>query len=434
MALTLHSVKGSELTYVEMDDNWVFLRDFTPIGTGGVTRTKDSALSALVRSADYSTNNQFVSALTALTETVGVHALTVYNGKLLIGTTTDSEASTYPSVAQMSYSITPSTVGSSGEVPFDVVIDDTSTNKDNGAFRAVMAQITSGNSDIRAGEFHVRRQTGDGAKWTWGLQVGVHTTVAGSSAFQNSGVMIESTHTGWITAGSPVRNGTGLWIAGEDGWTNFIACHDTDGSTIRFNVDQHGTISAYADAAPGTVMRLGGGDRFVVNSNAAGNGVSLAGYNVAEDDHEPIIIVGELVDIYARTGVLASALTARFQAVPSQARSLVVTGAAVTDSVTISVTGGNLTITPTTIVGGDVAGLQKLTAYAGTGIAAGGTTGAGVTFTSAANFGVFPGSGAPTLSAAKGSLYLRSDGTTTNNRAYINTDGGTTWTALTTAA
>ena len=44
------------------------------------------------------------------------------------------------------------------------------------------------------------------------------------------------------------------------------------------------------------------------------------------------------------------------------------------------------------------------------------------------------GSGAPTLSAPQGSLYLRTDGTTTNDRAYINTDGSTTWTALTTGA
>lgn len=51
-----------------------------------------------------------------------------------------------------------------------------------------------------------------------------------------------------------------------------------------------------------------------------------------------------------------------------------------------------------------------------------------------ANLGIFVGSGAPTVSAAKGSLYLRTDGTTTNNRAYINTDGATTWTAITTAA
>ena len=48
---------------------------------------------------------------------------------------------------------------------------------------------------------------------------------------------------------------------------------------------------------------------------------------------------------------------------------------------------------------------------------------------------IYSGSGAPTISAAvKGSLYLRSDGSATNNRAYIATDSAGTWTALTTAA
>ena len=49
-------------------------------------------------------------------------------------------------------------------------------------------------------------------------------------------------------------------------------------------------------------------------------------------------------------------------------------------------------------------------------------------------FGIYYGSGAPTISASKGSFYLRSDGTTTTSRAYINMNGGTTWTALTTVA
>jgi len=44
------------------------------------------------------------------------------------------------------------------------------------------------------------------------------------------------------------------------------------------------------------------------------------------------------------------------------------------------------------------------------------------------------GSGAPTYSAAQGSMYLRTDGSSTSTRAYINTDGATTWTAVTTAA
>lgn len=70
----------------------------------------------------------------------------------------------------------------------------------------------------------------------------------------------------------------------------------------------------------------------------------------------------------------------------------------------------------------------------GTAIPAGGTAGIGVTVSSTSNFGVFFGSGVPTLSAAKGSLYLRSDGSTTNDRMYVNTNGTTTWTAVTTVA
>ena len=65
---------------------------------------------------------------------------------------------------------------------------------------------------------------------------------------------------------------------------------------------------------------------------------------------------------------------------------------------------------------------------------AGGTIGKGLKFGTTANLGVFFGSGAPTLSAAKGSLYLRTDGSTTNDRMYVNTNGSTTWTAVTTAA
>ncbi len=69
-----------------------------------------------------------------------------------------------------------------------------------------------------------------------------------------------------------------------------------------------------------------------------------------------------------------------------------------------------------------------------TAIPAGGTTGTGYRFSSSSNFGVFFGSGAPSLTAAQGSLYLRSDGSSTSTRMYVNTDGSTTWTAVTTAA
>ena len=44
------------------------------------------------------------------------------------------------------------------------------------------------------------------------------------------------------------------------------------------------------------------------------------------------------------------------------------------------------------------------------------------------------GSGAPTLSATQGSIYSRTDGSSSSTRLYVNSDGGTTWVAITTAS
>jgi len=71
--------------------------------------------------------------------------------------------------------------------------------------------------------------------------------------------------------------------------------------------------------------------------------------------------------------------------------------------------------------------------FAGTAPPAGGTAGVGVTMSSTADLGVFFGSGVPTLSAAQGSLYMRTDGSSTSTRMYVNTNGTTGWTAVTTA-
>jgi len=47
--------------------------------------------------------------------------------------------------------------------------------------------------------------------------------------------------------------------------------------------------------------------------------------------------------------------------------------------------------------------------------------------------GIYYGSGAPTISAIKGSLYIRSDGSSSSTRLYVN-NGTTTWIAVTTAS
>jgi len=54
--------------------------------------------------------------------------------------------------------------------------------------------------------------------------------------------------------------------------------------------------------------------------------------------------------------------------------------------------------------------------------------------TTTAGLGIYIGSGAPTVSAAQGSLYIRTDGSSTSTRLYVNTTGSTTWTNVTTAA
>ena len=73
----------------------------------------------------------------------------------------------------------------------------------------------------------------------------------------------------------------------------------------------------------------------------------------------------------------------------------------------------------------------SIRALSTTGVPSGGTTGAGFVFFSTPNFGIFGGTGSPTLAAATSSLYLRLDASSATTRAYINTNGGTTWAGLT---
>ena len=80
-----------------------------------------------------------------------------------------------------------------------------------------------------------------------------------------------------------------------------------------------------------------------------------------------------------------------------------------------------------------VAATSTVKALSGSAVTAGGAA-AFLATTTAAGLGIYFGSGAPTVAAAKGSLYMRTDGSSTSTRAYVNTDGSTTWTNITTAA
>lgn len=65
-------------------------------------------------------------------------------------------------------------------------------------------------------------------------------------------------------------------------------------------------------------------------------------------------------------------------------------------------------------------------------------TAGGAIFTSVGGQSTAPqitfGSGAPTISAPQGSIYLRTDGSSTSTRLYVNTTGAAVWTNFTSAA
>lgn len=84
--------------------------------------------------------------------------------------------------------------------------------------------------------------------------------------------------------------------------------------------------------------------------------------------------------------------------------------------------------------GANSAGVARDVGVANVATPAGGSVAARLLFGTTDGFGVYFGSGAPTVTAAQGSIYLRSDGSSTATRLYVNTTGSTTWTNFTSAA
>ena len=94
---------------------------------------------------------------------------------------------------------------------------------------------------------------------------------------------------------------------------------------------------------------------------------------------------------------------------------------------------GAVTIGGTLDVTGGITGSSFLKASQSLATPAGGTSATGIIL-GTATVQIIWGSGAPTANVAKGSLYLRTDGSGINDRMYINTNGTTTWTAVVTVA
>ena len=110
---------------------------------------------------------------------------------------------------------------------------------------------------------------------------------------------------------------------------------------------------------------------------------------------------------------------------------------ATTGTVTVNATFGAATSVTSLAATGSVTAASlsatgNVTADSNVALVAGGAS-AFIATNTAVGMGVYVGSGAPTVAAAKGSIYLRSDGSSASTRLYVS-DGSTTWIAVTTAS
>lgn len=214
-------------------------------------------------------------------------------------------------------------------------------------------------------------------------------------------VTLGNTSTGNILSSRPVvitNTATGIFVAGRAGATNPSFRVDAGASNVN------GLSVSGADTGNSVVMNAIGSDANVGLAFASKGSGSVTFYTQSTSN------IG--------MQVLDTAGGNRF---------ITIAGSNGGNPV-INTTAGDLAITPI------LRGAASVVAHNGTAIPAGGTAGAGFSLSSTSNFGMYFGSGAPTLSAAQGSIYLRSDGSSTSTRLYVNTNGTTGWTNVTTAA
>lgn len=246
----------------------------------------------------------------------------------------------------------------------------------------------------------------------------------------NTGGLISAT--GNITGGN--LNAVGLSLSGNVvSAINLTANITTTANISGGNLKSSGIMSATANVTGGNIL-TGGLISATANITSAAN---IAGGNILTGGLLSVTgnitggnVISANVNSTTHTGTTVSVTGNVTAGNLVTGGAIAITGAstAATYSATGNITGGNV------LSSAVISAVGNATIMSGTAVPAGGTTGAGYKLSSTTNLGVFFGSGVPTLSAAKGSLYLRTDGSTTNDRMYVNTNGTTTWTAVVTVA
>jgi len=283
-------------------------------------------------------------------------------------------------------------------------------------------------------------------------------TIAATTVSSSSG-------SGALIVNGGVGIGGNLYVSGNIVGSIVATGNTFAGNTTVGNLLTAGFVSATANITGGNVLSSGimsatgnitGGNVLTTTLSLSGNVLSAINStanitttaNIQAGNLKSSGIMSATANVTGGnilTGGLISA-TANITSTANIAGGNILTGGIISE--TGNITGGNVitanvnstTHTGTTVsvtgnvTGGNLRTAGQLLAASGTTITAGGSQSLGLEFSTTTDFGIFFGSGAPTISAAKGSLYLRSDGSTTNDRMYVNTNGTTAWAAVITAS
>lgn len=236
------------------------------------------------------------------------------------------------------------------------------------------------------------------------------------SSGSNEDLLINPKGTGKVVITSSNLNSLNV---GPNGATNPVLQVDSSQTSQNVGIKISGNAATFGAVI--AVIASGSNENLQINAKGTGV-VTLASTSTVFNNANNSFTVGP-------NGATNPVLTID-SSVASQADGISIQGKAAGSGVAFQVTssGSNAGLT----INGK--GTGTITVQSAVAVPAGGSAAASLLMSSTASLGIYFGSGAPTVSAAQGSVYIRTDGSSTSTRLYINTNGSTTWTNVTTAA
>jgi hypothetical protein len=294
-------------------------------------------------------------------------------------------------------------------------------------FAGPVATATDGQHATATSAFDYAIRVGgtDGAAWTHSLNSKYGTGLY-IKDYLTYGIQLSTRHTDATGEAMYVESGAGavgIWAVPQPGDTQPLTLGKSyNGEQICYIGNGSAGASAVAMFRCASDSAYGS---FLVTSAAAGDYVQLAASATASAG----LLLSHGTDTAKLVGTVLSPGTTDSLALGSG--TLMWSDLFLASGAVVNFNNGNLTMTHSA---GALAITGVTTVCSATATPAAGSTSARLLFGTTAGFGIYYGSGAPTVSAAQGSIYLRSDGSSTSTRLYVNSDGGTTWVNVTTAS